>query len=170
MYISCLRLMPIGLACVQTTVSYLNVYEMETSEAARLGSRLGDIDPAAATCKYNEGMIIFHNYICFYSNNGVSFKVQMSVISWISRHSNIVTPVVVHGQICSTLVYQVPVSINLHLGGEWQKWIIILPKDVGDGLWFEPSTLGFRVEGINHYTMTPPYYWCSNGYSKVPLG
>lgn len=35
---------------------------------------------------------------------------------------------------------------NIHLGGEWQLWIDVLPKDVDATLRFEPSTLGLKVK------------------------
>ena len=41
------------------------------------------------------------------------------------------------------------------MGGEWQMWINVLLKDVSAKMSSEPLTLGFTVEWVNHYTMTP---------------
>ena len=43
------------------------------------------------------------------------------------------------------LPHQLPFT-HVHLGGGWQMWINVLPKDASSGQEFEPTILGLRVK------------------------
>lgn len=84
----------------------------------------------------------------FRFNLVASYIMHLSVTLW-SSYSSVITPVIAGGSGIS--------DTHLHLGGEWQMWINVLPKNLSARLKFEPSIFELRVrvnEPLYHYALS----------------